>query len=63
LGSAIGVVDQPRAWALRPHRSHQGVTHQVRRHPSPDRMPDHLTRIQIFDPRQIQPPFRRRDSR
>ncbi len=24
-------------------------------------MPDHLTRIPIFDPRQIQPPFRRRD--
>jgi hypothetical protein len=48
-------------WALRLHRSHQGVTHQVRRHPGPHRMPDHLTRIQLFDPRQIQPHFCRRD--
>src|SRR5215831_6969038 len=63
LGPTIGVVDQSWAWVFRPHRSHQGVTHQVRRHPSPHRMPDHLTRIQIFDPRQIQPPFRRGDIR
>ena len=61
LRSAIGVVDQPRAWTLRPRRSHQGVTHQGRRHAGLHRIPDHLTRIQSFDPRQIQPPVRRRD--
>jgi len=57
LGATVGVVDQARAWAFRPDRVPQGVAHQVRRHPGPHGIPDYLTRIQIFNPCQIQPSF------
>ena len=56
LGATVGVVDQARAWAFCPDCVPQGVVHQVRRHPGPYGIPDDLTRIQIFIPRQIQPP-------
>lgn len=57
VGPTVGVVDQAWAWALCPHGFSSGVTHQVRGHPGSHGIPNDLTRLQILDPGDIQPPF------
>jgi len=58
LRAAIRMMNESRSWALGVERFPERLLHQVRRHPGPHRIPDDLTCTQIFDPCQIQPPFR-----
>ena len=53
LGSAIGVMEEPRSWAFRADRHRQGPHPQVRGDAWTHRMADHLACVEILDPRQI----------